>query len=320
MKPTSFNLASRTSMKGGEPIVDLRANLEGRLERAKETLLEADPLSSQMIQFEISSLESDMARIDGQARAQGVLIFDGAPVQAGLGIEADFAAKALERFQEAVTLRGARAAKGAHAQAPPALIITGTVSGSFGFILEEVNAKDGMQFGESPLMQALDEIQSALSKAATGDKDSFIAALQELGGANEPLGSLLDLCWKERATLQMNTPRRSVSMSYQRVADGAAWHQEATQEEKPFSMRGTLSGLFTLSRTFEFLPMGAKNVIKGSIRTEVDPHSLAHLLDHEVDALFTKKTTRKRAKARAGNPVWVLEQASEVPQGPRLVE
>ena len=318
MKPLTVESFSHPKNLSG-PIVDLRAELEGRLEKAKGSLADAHVLEREMIQFQISTLESDLIRVDTQARAQGTLIFDGGPVLAGVGIETDFASKALEHFQNAVGLRSAKLAKGSKAAIPPALVITGTVSGSFGFIIEEMTNKDGLQLASSPLMQAMEEVQGTLAKATTGDRDSFIASLQGLGGANEPLGQLLTLCKVNHASLRINTPRLAVGLTYDRVAEGAVWYQEASSEARPVSLHGTLTGLFTLGRKFEFLPLGMKTEIKGALSEALDPHSLAKFVDQEVEATFIRLVTKKRSKNRSGNPTWVLKEATPLPQPNKLI-
>ncbi|MBK1735979.1 hypothetical protein CKO15_11970 [Halorhodospira abdelmalekii] len=147
-----------------EDVLD-RASVEARLNVVQEHLNNAAP-------FE-------------QVPARAVLTFSGRPVTGSDGVVADFAAKALSSFSEAIIAVGASL----HATLAPTgpvpnrqqyqMMITGTARGSFGFQLQESSAQ--LEIDESSTVsRALEATRNLLDKSVGIDDEQLAEAAADM--------------------------------------------------------------------------------------------------------------------------------------------
>lgn len=132
----------------------------------------------------ITELDSLIAR-DPKV-AEIAILFDGPPVTEQRSINAEFAAKAIGRFQKLVStifasnLSGDLAKRGKIRGADLAnLNIRGVATGSFGFILEEKNA-DQVSAIKTPLREAVEEVLDVFSEFTSEDDDAFLIEVNEI--------------------------------------------------------------------------------------------------------------------------------------------
>ncbi len=131
------------------------------------------------LEAEKRELEASIARL-----AAAELTFAGDPVVGSRAIRADFAAPALQAFEKAVIALAAAKERrlSARARLPGRaqnkLFVTSMAHGSFGFVLEELE-EDVAQQGtldigtseQSPLAQAMQDVQSILESSRAADDD-----------------------------------------------------------------------------------------------------------------------------------------------------
>lgn len=207
------------------------------------------------------------------------LTFAGPPVVAAHGIQADFGAKAVGDFGEAVaavaaSLNAPLAATGPIPNRQQArLMITGTAVGSFGFELEEYRADQRqLELNETSLVQdALERILDLLSGATSDDEEDLADAAAELdqralAKVRTFVQTLADndaLCTlrkRDRAFRFVNMGQVRTSLDRLR--------QDNLHEES-LTITGELQGLLTKPRTFQLDTEGDLGVITGKVATSV---------------------------------------------------
>ena len=164
----------------------------------------------------ITELDSLIAR-DPKV-AEIAILFDGPPVTEQRSINAEFAAKAIGRFQKLVStifasnLSGYLAKRGKIRGADLAnLNIRGVATGSFGFILEEKNA-DQVSAIKTPLREAVEEVLDVFSEFTSEDDDAFLIEVNEINPrVFQALGKFLELIEKNEAIFKTQLADRQLT-------------------------------------------------------------------------------------------------------------
>lgn len=203
--------------------------------------------------------------------ANVALMFHGRPVRGSRSIDAEFAARALENYQDIVAKRVATFENGGLAQRGPvpskqaaSLNITGVLHGSFGFILEE-NDFNEPQLVNSTLKEAVQDISCIMERfTAEGDAE-FDEAISDMDQRLfSAVKNFLKLLHDDEATLRIVEGDSDKKFDGAAVERGHRRCQEAEIEEDTLSLTGTLLGVVPYGRRFE---MKAKDgeVIKGKV-------------------------------------------------------
>lgn len=230
--------------------------LEGML---AERTPEEDPISFLQYPPRIERLRRELAELEIQieTRAELGLFFDGGPVQDGRGINADFAGRALSGLQSLVAKRYAvreasSSARGrVAANNDAALLVTGTLPGSFGFTLEEPHHDD--ERPDASLKETVEEVADILASAGMADEARFEDMAATLDDRSlGTLKQLLQLLDENQATLRMVQGRKDFTLDRAAVALAKTRTQAMEIREEESAYRGTLY-LLPASRRFDLV-------------------------------------------------------------------
>lgn len=247
------------------------ASLRALLER----LAEQDPLGAMSLQNRLTSLEAELRQTEDarQNVATVALVFDGAPVRGSSAIEADFAGKALQDYQDLLAKQVAldsdqlaergRLPDQVHQQAR--MNITSLVHGSFGFVLEEDNADQPEMF-ETSAQKAVRSISDLLKEVAASDGRPFEARLDDLDvRVFSTLKRFISTLHKAKSTLRVAETQRELkldSVSLQRAFERVS---NVEVEEYDEIREGELLGLVPIQRRFEFRRNDDNEVVQGRV-------------------------------------------------------
>lgn len=246
---------------------------------------EDDVLSSLSLRHRLQALEAELGASDDMTAtaADVALIFDGGPVRGSSAIDADFAGRALQDYQELITKHVALSNFGGLAERGPVqrdakaqarMNVTALVHGSFGFVLQEDRA-DEPEFFVSPTRQAVEEVSNLLHDATATEGAPFDARLDEVDVRVfqalrrfvtnlQNAGSTLRIAEQERET---KLDRAGVGRAFERLI---ASEVESSEE----TLIGELIGLVPIQRRFEFRGTDGE-IIQG----RVSPHLSADYLE-----------------------------------------
>lgn len=125
--------------------------------------------------------------IDDHPPVKATLTFKGGPVLGTYGIAANFGAKIVNAFNDAIShvassFSGKLPAQGKIPNVDNNLLmITGTAKGSFGFTLEEFRPDSPLLFDEeSSVLKAINQTHSILEMSLKGDDDGLAEAINDL--------------------------------------------------------------------------------------------------------------------------------------------
>lgn len=216
--------------------------------------------------------------------AEVALLFDGAPVDGTRTIDATFAAQALGYFQSIVTTLFASNLKGELAQRGKikgselaALNIRGIATGSFGFILEEKDARQSSAV-KTTVRESLEEATSLFEELTQIEEDEFLIDVDEINPrVFNALGKFFSHLEKSEASLKANLPDRQ--MTFDRAGIERAYRRisETNVKIDPVVWTGTLVGLSPIKRTFDFKRDGADEIISGKFSHQVSQDYLERI-------------------------------------------
>ena len=218
--------------------------------------------SESMLSSTLRELAELQAKPVRMARVQ--LTFRGGPVHGTRGIDADFGLDVTESFQRAIhrraTVRARQNSKNAY-QIPRPLAIVDVARGSFGFVMEEIVPEDGSLMGDTHLTQAVDDMESVLDLACQGSEAAFIEAVKTLdGGTQSALRDLMDISGAAGASFRLEDESHDIALESQAIQTASRWLHQIEVNEDVVPMRGTLTGIFAVSRKFEFVPDGRRAI------------------------------------------------------------
>lgn len=220
-----------------------------------------------------AAVKEELATLAGsrETLANVALVFHGKPVRGSRSISAEFAAKALNGYQDLVAKRLAASDGGGLALRGPApakqaasLNICGVVHGSFGFVLEEGDP-DSPQLINSSLREAVERVTDVLEHFTAESDTTFSDAINEMDPKLfTSVKSFFKILHEDEATLRIVEGEKdrcfdsaAVDRAYQRC-------QEASIDEDTLTVTGTLIGVIPYGRRFE-LKTSEGEVIKGKV-------------------------------------------------------
>lgn len=296
-------------MSNLQEIADLRrqkSELEARISEASNSS-DIVAMMNYQSRFEIVAEELDEAERRDAQIAEVSILFDGRPVVGTSAINAGFAAQALIHFQGIVTrlfaasMKGQLSSKGKIKGADLAqLNLRGLATGSFGFVLEEKDARQASVM-KSPLREAMEEAADLFEEFAQVDDDEFLVDVDDINPRvfNE-LAKFFRHLEKNEATLKANFPdkaysfdRAAVNRAYKRISDS---NVNIAKEV----WTGTLVGLSPIKRTFDFRKRGEEAIISGKFSHQISQDYLERIegndgitLGDTFRATIEKGTIRK---------------------------
>lgn len=296
-------------MSNLQEIADLRRQKRELQARISEASSASDIVAMMNYQsrFDVVSEELEEAKRQDAQVAEVSVLFDGGPVVGTYAIDAGFAAQALLHFQGIVTrlyaasLKGRLNSKGKIKGSDLAqLNLRGLATGSFGFVLEEKNARQASVI-KTPLREAVEEAADLFEEFAQVDDDHFLVDVDDINPRvfNE-LGKFFSHLEKNEATLKANFPdksysfdRAAVSRAYKRISDSKV---NIAKEV----WTGTLVGLSPIKRTFDFRKRGEETIISGKFSHQISQDYLERIegrdgitLGDTFQATIEKGTLRK---------------------------
>lgn len=220
-----------------------------------------DPISRASFEDRRTEIEAALRELDAepeQAAASAALYFGGRPVVGTIGVEADFAGRAVSGFQDLVAKVLAQSEDGALGErgvvanrAAAALHVTNILRGSFGFLLEEVASQGALV--DTSLKWAVDEAVNLMDAFVEGNEEVFQEAV---AGTDQRVvataRSFFSVMANSGATLKLVVDHNewlfdadSITRASQRAAATEVTEVVAVQ-------RGALAGVLPQQHLFEF--------------------------------------------------------------------
>lgn len=239
------------------------------------------------------------------------LTFRGRPVVASHGIFADFAAKATSAFSDLVAALAAGRDKVIARSGPipnrdqSRLLITGTATGSFGFVLEEEPGQGRFSGLDSKLGQAIDEATSLIDSVSSDDDEELAERISQVSRRTiVQLRMFLKELFDNDAVCTLSFRDREsgfrdaneLKTALDRIAEGNV-HEEVE------TYSGSFQGVLPNSRSFEFLTEPDDILIRGKVGSEVsDPDEINNYLHKPL------KIRLKAFRLGSGRARYVLEE------------
>jgi hypothetical protein len=217
------------------------------------------PLMSVALAEREKQLQERIATLPlGNKEARTVLLFTGEPVQGSLGIDASFAGRVLEPFQNMVMAEYASRWHGVvgrrgrrQGEANSRLLLTGLPRGSFG--LELARADSDELFEEGQLADTLAHVTKLVDSARCSD-ENFAAELDETSPrVIQNLREFLEVVAKGKAGLRLESGDFRCSMSP--IEAEAAFHRvsETITNDETIQLSGVFKGVLLESWRFDFV-------------------------------------------------------------------
>ena len=194
----------------------------------------------------------------GNKEARTILFFSGEPVQGSVGIDASFAGRVLEPFQNMVMadyadrwhgVVGSRGRRPGEAQSR--LLLTGLPRGSFG--LELTRADNDELFEEGQLADTLAHVTRLVEAAARSDED-FAAELDETAPrVIQNLREFLGVIAKGKAGLRLESGDFRCTMNSIEANDAFNRVADTITTEEPVKISGVFKGVLLESWEFDFV-------------------------------------------------------------------
>jgi hypothetical protein len=241
--------------------------------------------------------------------ANVALFFHGKPVTGSRSIEAEFAAKAIEAYQDVVTKSLAASERGGLGRRGPApakeasrLNITQVVHGSFGFILEEDNP-DSPQLINSSLKETVEAVTDVFVRFAGPADENYSAVVDALDTrVFSAVRNFFKVLHDDAATLRL------VEGSHDQQLDHAAIERayrraEATDiEDEDLSFDAILVGVVPYARRFELRSIDSGEVLSGKVGPRLSQNYLERIEnDEQVIGRKWRVTVNKKFIRKPGN-------------------
>lgn len=248
---------------------------------AVNALLESAPLTDYIGRISLESrreeIRGKLAQLgqveDRQARV--VLSFGGQPVVGSAGIQASFVSSAIGSFQEIMTRTwgvehgGAVAARGPiRNEEQSQLHVTEIMHGSFGFLLEELDAQ-GEPLFPSALKQAADTVADLIGSFADANEERFTAMIEEINPrVFISVKKFFNAVYQDKAVFRLVEGDRDERFDEEAVARAWQRAEHSRIDQEQIKVEGHLLGLIPLGRRFEFVP-SVGDVIRGKVGTDL---------------------------------------------------
>jgi hypothetical protein len=287
-----------------------RARLEAELAQVR-SLLETIPAKRF---FERMGLESRAAELQEELtvfdsgplhkRTKVAIFFGGRPVVGTLGIDARFAAEAIQGYQEVISKVFATQIVGELGASGPIpledlshLHITDLPRGSFGFQLEDLGQEAPLAlFPQAPPLTEAVERANTIIAAASESDEAFADAMDEVGDRvySAIKGFFVTIASAE-ATFRLESEKMHLSFDAARVSAAVARATAERTEEIDIPMPGTFLGVLAGSGKFEHRSESG-SVLAGRISTNRRPEEFADWFNKRCVAHLRVMTLRKSGR------------------------
>ncbi len=231
----------------------------------------------EMIKLDIQELEEKLQKLGSDLEDEpfkASLTFSGSKVFDRLGIQSTFGLGAVEKFTEAVKEVGKSQLNIQRDRSHQLdVMITGTVKGSFGFILEPPPRSEPLLFDNSLLHDAFIQTCDLLEAAAQEDENALEHAAELSKAAVDAVCKFANYLQENQCTCKIGNYRKSYSITALDTITQRLSHLEISEEELVWD--GTLTGVFTEKPRFEFVGPENKR-ISGKI-SNTDPVLIKNL-------------------------------------------
>lgn len=252
---------------------------KGFLTRQLQALPLSALLTRKSTEARIKSVDSELARIPESARdpARARLTFGGAPVVGTHGIIAEFGARAVTLFTEAVAAMAASQLAPLMSMGPipnrnqNQLLITNTALGSFGFELEEYCGNQQSLADESPVAVALAKTQEFLLSTLGTDEELADAASETDQRAQDKIRAFLRALSDSEAFCSLQYGNHVVRFTLGQVKESVNRLSSENFRTELKILEGSFVGLLPNSRTFEFKVAPSEGqLIRGKIPVAIE--------------------------------------------------
>jgi hypothetical protein len=265
------------------------------------------------LESRIKWLDESLGTVQQPTRlpARAKLTFRGKPVVGSYGVFAEFGAKAVDGFADAIatlaaSLEGPLGARGTLPNRENyRMLITGTAIGSFGFELEEHIQGDTLPFAEaSPVEEALEQTKTILRATQGTDEDLAEAisgtdprALAVLREFIETLAAGEAVCSIEFGA----EPFRFADVGAVRRCEQRLSQDTIHEEEQ--TIDGTFQGVLPHRRSFEFKVAGSGEILSGKVGGSIEnAGEINRVLDRPVQiAVLATRVGNGRPRYRLLN-------------------
>lgn len=249
------------------------------LQRMLDNTPTEDVLDRGSLLARLEEVEFELAQVHAPEKepVRARLTFNGRPVLGSHGVFADFAAKAVGGFSEAVAAIAASFSAPLASRGPipnrgsNQLVITGTALGSFGFMLEEYPGHSiGANDDPSDLELAIDYTQRLFYGVVSGDNELLADAVAEIDPrALDKVRSFMDVLAENSAVCSLVVRDSEVRFSdVEQVQHGLKLIAVDNIREEKLVVGGVFQGVLPAKRNFEFKPSDG-DVIFGKIGASV---------------------------------------------------
>lgn len=246
------------------------------------------------------SLEEELAsqKVDVHRPFQIHLTFRGRPIVGNRGVFAEFGGIAVREFTDAVAAVGASQTEplGSRGVIPKReeyqMLITGTATGSFGFVLEGMARDHTLTQDKSPLELAVDKTVAIL-KASVGTDDELSEAVSEADPrALKALRDFLNTLSSQEAVCALEARSEKFRFSdVGQVACSASRLSEDNIREEDRELRGQFLGVLPNRRTFEFRARDSDEIITGKVSAAIE--DAGSINDHLNQPVIIKVHTKR---------------------------
>lgn len=258
------------------------AGIRALLEEARSI---DDPVGSMQFEQRLEEIKELMKRLRTAhaPMASVALFFAGKPVVGSVGIESDFAGRALRDYQELISKAFARSQlgrMGERGQVPlkqnATLMVTGLALGSFGFVLNELS--DQTEIADTSLKESVAATSALLENVSAVNETSFEQAAEALDSRTlTALQKFFNDLDTEGATVRIVEDDRELKLDESAI-HRARLRTEATEiEESPVEVEGILKGFMPDHRRFELQTLEGQTY-SGSIKQEA-AEQIQHIVD-----------------------------------------
>jgi hypothetical protein len=157
------------------------------------------------------------------------------------------------------------------------LNIRGIATGSFGFVLEEKDARQSSAV-KTTVRESLEEATSLFEELTQIEEDEFLIDVDDINPrVFNALGKFFSHLEKSEASLKTNLPDRQ--MTFDRAGIERAYRRisETNVKIDPVVWTGTLVGLSPIKRTFDFKRDGAEEIVSGKFSHQVSQDYLERI-------------------------------------------
>tara|TARA_E500000318_G_scaffold108180_1_gene118542 strand:- start:2523 stop:3479 length:957 start_codon:yes stop_codon:yes gene_type:complete len=273
-----------------------------------ERTTDAEPATRLTLNAKREDLEELLDSIEREpdTLASVALYFGGSPVTGSRSIESQFAARALEQYQDVVSKKLAVHETGGLQERGPVpsssasrLDITNIVHGSFGFLLEE-HAPDGAPFLKSSLRETVESVTNILDGFSNENEESYNQIIDEIDERLfTSIGKLIKNIHLAHATFRLVEGDRDRAYTFDAVERAFIRIERTDIVEDEYTIQGSLVGIVPYGRKFELRDLTSGEIVSGSIGPSLSRDFLERieqdeaLLGQDWSARLQKKTTRR---------------------------